>query len=108
MNVQSPSDLGKLRARSGGNEAGFALAWMRDTVIFFLGLALTYALAKDLNISTSRIDGAFLALAACYVGIATIGDRRRRHQPVAVFIGSVLLFAPAIGLEIASLFGRWH
>jgi len=90
------------------NEAGFDLSWVRDTVLYFLGLALAYALAKVLNISTLRIDCAFLALAACYVGIAMIGVGRRRRHPVAVFVGSVMLFAPAIGLEIAVLLGRWH
>jgi len=108
LNVQSPSDLRKLKAGSGGNEASFDLSMLRDTVVYFLGLTLTYALAGLLNISTSRINGAFLALAAGYVGIATIRVGRRRRQPVAVFIGSVLLFAPAIGLEIAMLFGPRH
>ena len=107
MNVQTPSDLRSIRARSVG-ETKIGWEWLIHFALFVLMSALIYALSRALNVPEMRINGALLAVFACFLGITLIEAGRRKQRPDVVFAGSVLLFTPAIGLEIVMLFSRGH
>ncbi|HET9343603.1 MAG TPA: hypothetical protein VFO25_11890 [Candidatus Eremiobacteraceae bacterium] len=108
MNIQTPSDLRAIRARSAVGEAKFRLKYLIHLAIYVLYSVLAYVLSRALNVPESRVVGALFALLVCFAGIEMIEDGRRKGRPKLVFLGSLLLFAPAIGFEIAPFFSRWH
>lgn len=81
MNVQKPSDLRAILARSEVGETKLGLRWLVHFAIYSLVSVLIYVLSRALNVPEARFNGALSALFVCYLGITLIEAGRRKRRP---------------------------